>query len=78
MRIIGIPGKDWMILGSGKTMAGFNWYRTVKAVGDGKLFLGDYGTGKMGSYLLVLQTTPGGFAKYHADYQKWYQSIRLY
>ncbi len=78
VRITGIPGDYWTTIGSGRNVAGFNWYRTVKAVRNGKLFLGDYGTGKMGSYLLVLETTPSDFDHYNADYRKWYQSIRLH
>lgn len=78
VRITGIPGKYWTTIGSGRHVDGFTWYRTVKAVRNGKLYIGDYGTGKMGSYLLVLQTTPHDFAEYNADYRKWYQSIRLY
>lgn len=78
VRITGIPGDDWTTIGSGKNVAGFNWYRTVKAVRNGKLLLGDYGTGKMGSYLLVLETTPSDFERYNADYKTWYQSIRLH
>lgn len=78
VRITGIPGSEWTTIGSGRDVAGFNWYRTVKAVRNGKLFLGDYGTGKMGSYLLVLETTPSDFKQYNADYRKWYQSIRLH
>lgn len=78
VHITGIPGDDWTTIGKGANVAGFIWYRTVEAVRKGRLFLGDYGTGQMGSYLLVLQTTPSDFERYKADYKTWYQSIRLH
>ncbi len=65
-------GRFW-----GENEAGWIWYRTVEATKNGKLILGDYGTGKKGSYLLLLETTDADYDEYKAEYLKWYQSIRL-
>jgi hypothetical protein len=77
VQLTGIPSSSWTTINQGKNQAGWIWYKTVEATKDGKLILGDYGTGPKGSYLLILQTTESDFNEYNADYVKWYQSIQL-
>lgn len=77
VKLTGIPSKAWKTINKGENEGGWIWYRTVEA-SDGKtLVIGDYGTGKKGSYLLVLVTTEKDYEEHKADYATWYQSIRL-
>ena len=77
VKLTGIPASYWEQINEGWDEAGWNWYRTVEASRDGVLIFGDYGTGRMGSYLLILQTTERDYHEYEADYETWYKSIRL-
>lgn len=78
VKLTGIPGSFWTTVSQGENKQGWTWYRTVQARGNGKVIVGDYGTGKRGSYLLILETTEADFKQYEPDYVKWYQSIRLH
>lgn len=75
--LTGIEASDWKTIDKGANQNGWNWYRTVEAKSGGKLIFGGYGTGKKGSYMLLLQTTEKDYAEYKADYQAWYDSITL-
>jgi hypothetical protein len=77
VQLTGIPNSAWKTINEGENQAGWIWFRTVEASQGGKLILGDYGTGKRGSYLLILETTESDYREYKADYEKWYASIRL-
>jgi len=78
VKLTGIPSSAWKTINKGENEAGWIWYRTVEASKNGKLILGDYGTGSKGSYLLILQTTEDDYDEYESDYEYWYQSIRLH
>ena len=41
------------------------------------MVFGAYGVGAKGNYLLYLETTPADYNAHQADYEKWYESIRL-
>ncbi|EDY22304.1 hypothetical protein CfE428DRAFT_0429 [Chthoniobacter flavus Ellin428] len=71
-----IPDDGWTQIDKG-TGKGWKWYRTVKATKGSKLAFGGYGVGPKGSYLLILVTTAADFKEHQADYEKWYESIRL-
>jgi hypothetical protein len=77
VKLTGIPADYWEQINEGENEAGWIWYRTVEASRNGVLVLGDYGTGRTGSYLLILQTTESDYAAYESDYETWYKSIRL-
>jgi hypothetical protein len=76
VKTIGIPAGEWKKIdgGSGR---GFDRYKTFEAVRGNKLYFGGYGVGKQGNYLLYLETTVSDYNDHKADYQKWYESIRL-
>lgn len=77
VELTGIPAAAWTQIdaGSGK---GWTSYRTIKAQAGSKLVFGGYGTGPKGSYLILLETTPDDFAEYQADFEHWYESVRLH
>ncbi len=50
----------------------------VEATSGGRLYIGDYGTGPSGSYLLLLETTESDYNAYRSDYVAWYESITLF
>ncbi len=77
MNLTGIPASKWKTINKGKNEAGWIWYQTVEASSGGKLVVGDYGTGKKGSYLLILVTTEEDYQVHKSDYHTWYDSIRL-
>jgi hypothetical protein len=77
VKLTGIPASAWTQINEGENQGGWKWYRTVEAVRNGKLIVGDYGTGPKGSYLIILQTTVSDYEENKADYKTWYQSIRL-
>ena len=41
------------------------------------MVFGAYGVGAKGNFLLYLETTPADYNDHKADYDKWYESIRL-
>ena len=77
VKVIGIPASEWKKVDSGSNQRGFERYRTFEAVRGGKLYFGGYGVGKRGNYLLYLETTVADYDEHKADYNKWYESIRL-
>ena len=77
VKVIGIPAAQWKKVDSGTGKRGFERYRTFEAVRGGKLYFGGYGVGKRGNYLLYLETTVADYDAHKADYNKWYESIRL-
>ena len=77
VRIIGIPASAWTKIDSGTNTRGFHRYRTFRAMDGPRLVFGAYGVGAKGNYLLYLETTPSDYNAHKADYDKWYESIRL-
>ncbi|HSS27526.1 MAG TPA: hypothetical protein VLL50_06200 [Usitatibacter sp.] len=77
VKVIGIPASEWKKVDSGSGKRGFERYRTFEAVRGSKLYFGGYGVGKRGNYLLYLETTVADYDEHKADYNKWYESIRL-
>ncbi|HSW83221.1 MAG TPA: hypothetical protein VLH12_07085 [Usitatibacter sp.] len=76
VKTIGIPAAKWKMIDSGSAR-GFERYKTFEAVDGSKLYFGGYGVGKKGNYLLYLETTVSDYNEHKADYNKWYESIRL-
>lgn len=74
---IGIPASAWTQVDKGTDKQGFKRYRTFQATQGSKLVFGGYGVGPKGNYLLYLETTPADFKEHRADYDKWYESIRV-
>ena len=77
VRIIGIPASQWTMIDSGAGQRGWTRYKTFRAQSGQNLYFGGYGTGPKGNYLLYLETTVPDYNDHKADYQKWYESIRL-
>ena len=75
--VIGIPAGAWTRIDQGTNERGWNRYRTFRATVGSKLVFGAYGVGAKGNYLLYLETTAADYAAHRADYEKWYESIRL-
>ena len=78
LALTGIPSSRWKTIKSGYNQNGWNWFTTVEATQGGKLFVGDYGTGPSGSYLLLLETTDADYYAHKSDYKAWYNSIMLF
>lgn len=74
--VTGIPAAKWTLVDEG-TGNGWTWYRTVSAAEGSKQIFGGYGTGARGSYLLMLVTTPEIFNAHRADFDAWYESVKL-
>lgn len=77
VELTGIAAEHWTVIDEGEDSAGWEWYRTVEAEGESRVVFGGYGVGPAGSYLLILITTADDFELYAADYQEWYESVRL-
>ena len=77
LRTIGISANAWTKIDQGQNVRGWERYATFKANLGSKLYYGMYGVGKKGNYLLYLETTPADYMASKADYDKWYESIRL-
>lgn len=77
VELTGIPDHAWTAIDAG---SGDGWiaYRTVEAQVGESLIFGGYGVGPRGSYLILLETTPADFVAHRADYQTWYESVRLH
>lgn len=75
--VTGIPASAWEIIDDGSGH-GWTWYKTVTARSGNRQLYGGYGVGSRGSYLILLETTPGDFAEYRSDYDHWYESIKLH
>ncbi|MCM2255675.1 MAG: hypothetical protein NDJ94_08395 [Vicinamibacteria bacterium] len=77
VKVTAIPTEAWKEIDSGHNANGWNWYKTVKAQKGDRVVFGGYGTGRRGSYLVVLMTTKSDFAAYEAEYKEWYESVKL-
>lgn len=77
LRTIGIPASAWIKIDQGQNVRGWERFYTFKANLGAKLYYGMYGVGKKGNYLLYVETTPDDYMQHKADYDKWYESIRL-
>ena len=77
LKTIGIPASAWTKIDEGRNVRGWERFFTFKANLGSKLYYGMYGVGSKGNYLLYLETTPNDYMIYKADYDKWYESIRL-
>ena len=77
VQTIGIPASAWTQIDKGANKNGWTRYRSFQATSGSKLVFGGYGVGPRGNYLLYLETTPADFKEHRADYDKWYNSIRL-
>ena len=78
VKITGIPASKWKQVHSGKNEGGWNWWKTVEASNGHDLVVADYGTGKKGSYLIILITTEEDYAEHKADYKTWWESVTLH
>jgi hypothetical protein len=76
VRTIGIPAAEWKMIESGQGR-GWERYRTFEAVRGGRLYFGGYGVGPKGNYLVYMETTVADYNDHKADYEKWYESVRL-
>jgi len=74
---IGVPASAWTKTDQGRNVRGWERSYVFKANVGSRLLFGMYGVGKKGNYLLYLDTTPGDYMDHKADYDKWYESIRL-
>jgi hypothetical protein len=74
----GIPDDKWTKVDEGKGENGFKWYRVYKAKHAGKIVFGAAGTGPKGSYLIFLRTTESDFNAHKADYESWYESVKVF
>ena len=76
--VTGVPFKRWKVIDKGKNKRGWNWYKVARATDGKRVALAGYGTGKKGSYLLVLVTTVKSFRRHRAAYRKWARSVTLF
>ena len=77
VNLIGIPASAWTKTDQGMNVRGWERSYVFKANVGSRLIFGMYGVGKKGNYLLYLDTTPSDYMDHKADYDKWYESIRL-
>lgn len=77
LNVIGIPASAWTKVDQATNVRGWDRSYVFKANVGSRLIFGMYGVGKKGNYLLYLDTTPGDYMDHKADYDKWYESIRL-
>lgn len=77
LNLIGIPASAWVKTDTVTNTRGWERGYVFKANVGSRLLFGMYGVGKKGNYLLYLDTTPGDYMDHKADYDKWYESIRL-
>jgi hypothetical protein len=73
----GIDDDAWEEVDSGSG-GGWRWYRTVRARSGGRVIYGGYGTGPRGSYLLLVRAPASDFDAARADFEHWYESVRLF
>lgn len=78
VKVTKIPAKHWTEIDKGKTRGRWTWYRTVKAALGNVVYVGTYGIGPRGSYMLLLKTTQSDYAEDPAAYKKWYESLKLH
>jgi hypothetical protein len=77
VKVTGIAREQWKTIDKGEGKKGWDWYHTVRAEADGKLFFGGYGVGYGSSFLLVLETTTTDFLAHRKAYRRWYASVAL-
>ena len=77
LNVIGIPAGAWTKTDQAINVRGWERSYVFKANVGTRLIYGMYGVGQKGNYLLYLDTTPGDYMDNKADYDKWYESIRL-
>ena len=75
--LIGIPASAWSKTDQATNVRGWERSYVFKANVGSRLIFGMYGVGRKGNYLLYLDTPPGDYMDHKADYDKWYESIRL-
>jgi hypothetical protein len=75
-----IPAKAWKRTDSGQNAAGWNWWKTFEAHNNSRnrVAFAVLGTGRKGSYILVLETDRNDFAAHRDLYNQWYRSLTLY
>lgn len=75
-----IPGPAWKKVDSGANANGFNWWETFEARNNSRnrVAFAVLGTGRKGSYILVLETSQDDFAAHRDLYNQWYRSLTLY
>jgi hypothetical protein len=75
-----VPGPAWQKTDEGRNANGWKWWRTYKArlAGQERVLFAVLGTGPRGSYMLLLETSEGDFARNAALYDQWYRSLTLY
>lgn len=77
-KIINIPAKQWGKLREGKNNSGWEWYKVIKASKDDTLYLGGYGVGLKGNYIILMKTDNADFKTNEAEYLEWFDSIKLF
>jgi hypothetical protein len=78
IKLTGIPAAGWKKVDEGTNKAGWRWWRTYEATGNGKVLLTVLGTGPKGSYVLFLGTTAADMAAHRPQYQEWYNKLTLF
>jgi hypothetical protein len=76
--LIGVPAGAWVKVDQVQNTRGWERGYVFRANVGSRLLFGMYGVGPKGNYLLYLDTTPEDYATYKADFDRWYESIRLY
>jgi hypothetical protein len=76
--ITGIPAGNWKKVDEGTNKAGWKWWRSYEARGNGKVLLTVIGNGPRGSYILFLGTTEADLAKNRPLYKQWYNTLTVY
>ncbi len=77
-KIIDIPAEQWSKLKEGKNNSGWEWYKVFRASKDDTLYLGGYGCGPKGNYIILMKTNNTDFETNEAEYLEWFNSIRLF
>jgi hypothetical protein len=75
-----VPAAAWKRTDQGRNANGWKWWRTYKArlTARDRVLFAVLGTGRRGSYMLLLETSEADFAANEALYQEWYRSLTLY
>ena len=69
---------DWTDLAEGKSVRGWQWFRSVTTIQDGTAICVVFGVGAGGSYLFVATTSLDEAEKIENEFKKWHDSIRLH
>jgi hypothetical protein len=75
--VTSVPAAAWRKIDSGTNQNGWTRFRAFEAKQGNTLHFGGYGVGKKGNYLFFMQTTVSDYNANKAEYQKWYDSLRL-